>query len=255
MLLSVLGEYVAPGREEVYRDALVRALEALGFKTDAARQALARSVTAGWLRSRRVGRRSLMTLGAETQAMLDAGYPRIYSFGAPRAWDGRWLLAVVRVPEDRREVRDRLRTRLAWAGLGSLGGGLWISPHTDREREILQASDDEAAELLVFSAEQLHAQANGDRLVTQAWDLEAIAGRYEEFVEAFGAAMPETDEAAFVAQTRMVHEWRKFPLLDPELPIDLLPRDWPREAARAMFVDRHERWRGSATAFFASLNR
>ena len=42
-------------------------------------------------------------------------------------WDGRWLLVVLRVPEQRRDVRHQARTQLAWAGFGSLGGGLWIS--------------------------------------------------------------------------------------------------------------------------------
>ena len=68
--------------------------------------------------------------------MLTAGAERIYGFGEPWEWEGRWLLVVLRVPEERREVRHQVRTRLAWAGFGSLGGGLWISPHVEREAEL-----------------------------------------------------------------------------------------------------------------------
>ena len=51
------------------------------------------------------------------------------------------------MPEQRREVRHQLRTQLAWAGFGSLGGGLWISPHVEREAELEGiASDASAAE-------------------------------------------------------------------------------------------------------------
>ena len=30
-----------------------------------------------------------------------------------------------------------VRSRLSWAGFGSLGAGLWISPHPDREAEAI----------------------------------------------------------------------------------------------------------------------
>ena len=61
------------------------------------------------------------------------------------SWDGRWLLLVLRVPEQRRELRHQLTTQLAWAGFGSLGNGLWITPHVDREALI---SAEEPAQLL-----------------------------------------------------------------------------------------------------------
>ena len=136
VLLTLLGEYVLPAAGNVWQETLIGALETLGHKTPAARRALARSVTAGWLRAERHGRRSRVHLTPATAEMLRAGTERIYSFGDPWTWDGRWLLVVLRVPEERREVRHQVRTRLAWAGFGSLGGGLWISPHVEREREL-----------------------------------------------------------------------------------------------------------------------
>src|SRR3954465_13097419 len=136
VLLTVLGEYVLPASGGAWQESLIGALGTLGYKTHAARQALARSVSAGWLVTERHGRRSRVRLTAETADMLRSGAGRIYSFGEPGEWDGRWLLVVLRVPEERREVRHRMRTQLAWAGFGSLGGGLWISPHVEREREL-----------------------------------------------------------------------------------------------------------------------
>ena len=58
VLLTLLGEYVLPRRPGVWQETLINALCALDYKTQAARQALARSVTAGWLRTERHGRRS-----------------------------------------------------------------------------------------------------------------------------------------------------------------------------------------------------
>jgi phenylacetic acid degradation operon negative regulatory protein len=253
-LLTVLGEYVLPLDGGVWQETLTRALVGLGYGAHAGRQAVARSVAAGWLTSERRGRRSRLSLSEPTAAMLRSGAERIYRFGEPREWDGRWLLVVVRVPEQRREVRHRLRTRLAWAGFGSLGGGLWVSPHVEREHEVSDvASDGSAAELLSFRA-VLGPVGDPAKVAAAAWDLEAVAEAYRAFVSRFGRARPRGREAIFRAQTELVHEWRRFPFIDPDLPDGLLARSWPRDRARELFVRRHAEWSGPAQEHFRSLN-
>src|SRR3954470_3374104 len=93
-LLTVLGEYVLGAPDGVWQETLIGALGTMDYKTQAARQALARSVTAGWLTTERPGRPARVTLSAETASMLRTGAERIYGFDAPREWDGRWLLVV-----------------------------------------------------------------------------------------------------------------------------------------------------------------
>src|SRR3954452_13144920 len=90
-----------PSRGGAWQETLIGALGTLGHKTQSARQALARSVTAGWLRTERHGRRSRVHLTDESAEMLRTGSDRIYGFGEPWEWDGRWLLVAVRVPEER----------------------------------------------------------------------------------------------------------------------------------------------------------
>jgi len=250
VLLTVLGEYVLPASGGAWQESLIGALGTLGYKTHAARQALARSVSAGWLVTERHGRRSRVRLTAETADMLRSGAARIYSFGEPWEWDGRWLLVVLRVPEERREVRHRMRTQLAWAGFGSLGGGLWISPHVERERELAGES---GGELVSFHG-ALGALGEPARVVAEAWDLDAVAEAYRAFVTRFGRMTPRGPEAVFRAQTLLVHEWRKFPFLDPDLPDGMLPARWPRERAHDLFHERHAAWQDEARAWFAALD-
>jgi phenylacetic acid degradation operon negative regulatory protein len=253
MLLTVLGEYVLPAGGSAWQETLVSALEALDHKPQAGRQALARSAAAGWLRAERHGRRARMHLTDPTASMLRAGAERIYGFGAPWDWDGRWLLVVLRVPEERREVRHRLRTRLAWAGFGSLGGGVWITPHVSHEAELRDVSaNGSVAALLSFQAE-LGALGDPGRVISEAWDLGTIAEHYRQFIADFGRARPASDQSTFRAQTAMVHAWRKFPFLDPDLPADLLPRNWPLRRAHELFHERHARWHAPAQRYFASL--
>jgi phenylacetic acid degradation operon negative regulatory protein len=248
-LLTILGEFLLPRPEGAWQEALVGALRELGFSPSASRQAVARSAREGWLRSERVGRRARMRLTPETAQLLRDGARRIYGFGAPVSWDGRWLLLVLRVPEQRRALRHRLTTQLAWAGFGSLGGGLWITPHVDREARI---KPDPPAQILTFRAE-LGAFGETSKVIEEAWDLPNLREHYEQFIEDFAGAQPGDDAEAFASQTALVHAWRRFPFIDPDLPDDLLPADWPRRAAYELFKDRHERWAPAAQRHFDEL--
>lgn len=253
VLLTILGEYMLSAQGGVWQETLVAALGTLEIKPQAARQALARSIAAGWLRSERSGRRARVHLSEPTTEILRTGARRIYGFGRPRPWEGRWLLVTLRVPEQRRDVRHRIRTQLAWAGFGSLGGGVWISPHVERESELLEISaNGSVAELLSFHAE-LGALGDPARLVGDAWNLERVATGYRQFIADFGRRRPRTPEATFRAQTLLVHAWRKFPFLDPDLPERLLPPAWPRTRAHELFDERHEAWHDTAQAHFAAL--
>jgi phenylacetic acid degradation operon negative regulatory protein len=253
LLLTILGEYLLPYQRPVWQETLVGALVTVGYTQPAARQALARSVRDGWLATAREGRRARIALSDRAAELLRTGAQRIYTFGEPWGWDGRWLVLVLRVPEQHREVRHQLRTRLAWAGLGSLGGGVWLTPHAERERELAAAIEDEpAADATSFLAAvgQLGSPAS---IVAAAWDLDAVRDHYRAFIEDFHRAGPGTPAACFRTQTLLVHAWRKFPFVDPDLPSDLLPPGWPRQRAHALFVDRHARWRSAARAYFEEL--
>jgi phenylacetic acid degradation operon negative regulatory protein len=253
VLLTVLGEYTLGAKDGLWLETLISALEALDYRTQAARQALARSVSAGWLRSQRRGRRSRVHLTSDTAEMLHTGAGRIYGFGEPWEWGGRWLLVALRVPEQRREVRHHMRTQLAWAGFGSLGSGWWISPHVEREHELgAMAGNGSVANLVSFHAE-LGSIGDPARLIAEAWDLEAVAGSYREFIAGFGRLRAKTPQAVFRAQTRLVHAWRRFPFLDPDLPESVLPAGWPRSRAHEVFQERHAAWHEIAQAYFASL--
>jgi phenylacetic acid degradation operon negative regulatory protein len=253
LLLTILGEFVLPRGEPVWQETLVAALVSVGYTEQAARQALARSVRDGWLSTERFGRRARMSLSPPTAELLATGASRIYSFGEPWEWDGRWLVLILRVPEARREVRHQLRTRLAWAGLGSMGGGVWLTPRVEREAElrdaVLEAS---AAEATSFVA-SLGLLGRPEDVAAAAWDLDAVAEHYEAFIEDFAAIRPSSAEASFRMQTLLVHAWRKFPFLDPDLPVELLPAAWPRRRAHELFAGRHARWSQPAQDHFAEL--
>jgi phenylacetic acid degradation operon negative regulatory protein len=92
-------------------------------------------------------------------------------------------------------------------------------------------------------------------LARSAWDLDAIEARYEAFLELVSRRRPRTDRQALVAQVRLVQEWRRFPLLDPGLPRELLPPRWSGNRAAAVFRERHAAWAPRAQVAWADLTR
>jgi phenylacetic acid degradation operon negative regulatory protein len=69
----------------------------------------------------------------------------------------------------------------------------------------------------------------------------------------FRSVRPGNGPATFAAQTRLVHEWRHLPFLDPSLPDRLLPPDWPGRHAQTLFPERHTAWGPRARAWFEDM--
>jgi phenylacetic acid degradation operon negative regulatory protein len=252
-LLTVLGEFVLPVGGRVWTAALLDALGALDVEERTARQAVWRSAERGLLESERIGRRTRWALSDAGRRLLTEGSRRIYSLHRePRPWDGRWLLLYVSVPESQRDLRHQMRTRLGWAGFASIGSGTWVSPWVDREYEAREVLVDLGLEAAARSFIALPGGI-GDvgEMVTTTWPLGEIGAAYDAFLVRFeGAATPPSAYEAFVQQVRLVHEWRRFPFLDPDLPGELLPRDWSGYRAAELFHHLHEQWRSAAWAWW-----
>jgi phenylacetic acid degradation operon negative regulatory protein len=244
LLLTLLGEFVLPQNAPVWTATIVEVLDSLGVEEKSARQALARTAADGWLASERVGRSVRWSLTPSGRRLLTEGAERIYAFGTPApAWDGLWLILYVSVPESKRRLRHKLRTKLTWAGFGSPGPGMWISPLPSRESEVRAVVEglglDSGA--MSFTA-RFAAVGSEQEMVRRAWDLDAVAAQYAGFVGAFDDPQPSSPHDVMLAQTRLVHEWRRFPFLDPRLPAELLPKAWIGDQARELFADRHADW-------------
>jgi phenylacetic acid degradation operon negative regulatory protein len=249
LLFTVLGEFVLPSGGSAWTAAFIDVLGRLGVEEKACRQALMRTAADGWLSPQRVGRRTCWSLTPSAERLLTEGAERIYGFTAARqAWDRRWLVILARTPETERPARHRLRTRLTWAGFGSPAPGVWLSAHADRaaEAERVLADAGVLAEAQIFVAEQ----AGGGPMAAfarQAWDLDEIERRYEEFLADF--ADPQSPGADPLARvTALVHAWRRFPWIDPVLPAELLPERWNGVRAAELFARQHVRWSADAQA-------
>jgi len=255
LLLTVLGEFVLPRPEPVWTQTLIDVLAELGVEQKSARQALARTAAEGLLVSDRSGRRVRWSLSASGRRLLTDGAARIYGFGTrTAAWDGRWLVLLVSVPESRRQLRHRLRTRLAWAGLGSPTPGVWVTPDATKQDEVARVIADLELTAVSSSFVGPFGAIGAERdVVAQAWDLAGIEGAYADFLATFGSAAPVTPAEVMTAQIHLVHAWRRFPFLDPSLPGELLPDGWAGARAAALFGTLHARWDVPAVRHWRAL--
>jgi phenylacetic acid degradation operon negative regulatory protein len=253
LLFTLLGELALTGDGLAWTSAVLAAFARLGIEEKATRLALMRTAASGWLDPEKVGRRTRWRLTASARRMLTEGAERIYSFTGPAEnWDGRWLLVYARIPESDRRARHVVRTRLSWAGFGSLGAGVWISPHPGREAEAIavlrEAGAAQDAHVFVASRSGL---ADVRVMVAAAWDLSAIEEQYEQFIDEFSDAEPAD---VMARQVELVHAWRRFPAIDPGLPRELLPARWSGLQAARLFGDRHQRWSDEAGQEWKRLN-
>lgn len=237
--MTLLGEFVLPLGGRAWTQTIIGLADLLGVRDKAARQALARMCDRGWLDRERVGRQTRWILTGHATSLLEAGAERIYGFGQQaRLWDGTWLMLLASVPERDRNVRYRMGLGLSWAGFGSIGQGIWLSPWVDREPVAVEVLRDLGVDATSFHG-ALGELGTAPALAGKAWDLPELRSHYDRFLDDTAALVDEVPgpEAAAAELAALVHRWRRFPFLDPDLPPALLPDDWPGPVAARRFAE------------------
>ena len=209
---------------------LIRLLGDLGLSEGAARSLLLRMRREGLLGSERFGRQSryhLTPLVQATQVRLERQLR-----GDRAAWTGTFNGVLYEVPERRRDYRDRLRRTAQLLGYVTLRPGLLIAT-TDRWDEMISSLPPQPAGSQMLRAGITLSATDSSRVATELWDLHTLASRYRAVLAEArdrierAQASPPTREAAmtaFAAATLPVYE---VGAADPDLPVALLPADWP----------------------------
>jgi len=263
-LFDLYGDHLLSRGGQAPVAALVRLLAPLRISGPAVRTAVSRMARQGWLAPVRLPAGPGYQLTPRGERRMRQAADRVYHH-APPAWDRRWHVVIVqRVPE--RARRDRLRSALGFLGYACLDGTTWISPRPSAELGSLLASER-------IGAEQFVAAYDGDaaQLVARAWDIDGLGGAYTRWLAmareltgqatrwagsdatgSTGRVDPDPgwpDERVFAIRSELVHEWRKFLFVDPGLPAELLPPQWPGAVAAEFFDDSAARLLPAAARF------
>ncbi|WP_109472521.1 PaaX family transcriptional regulator C-terminal domain-containing protein [Ornithinimicrobium cavernae] len=257
MLLTVYGAFVRDlGGWVAVRD-LVALFEELGVDSGALRAAVSRAKKAGTIHPEKVEGVSGYRLSASSDGLVAEGERRLLGHLQPAVLEDGWVLAVFSVPEDKRELRALITSRLEWLGYGQMGAGIRIAPAThlhDTRHTLERLELTPYVHLMTAHYENfqdLHSLANS------WWDLEAIREGYTSFLthvspvlERWQTSSAELDDrAAFVDYVRARTIWRRLPYLDPGLPDELYPDRWPRAQAAGSFLMLHRLLKAPATRF------
>ncbi len=263
-MLTLYGDYVLHRGGEIGIGSLVRLLSNFGLSEQAIRSAVSRMCRSGLLKAKRSNRKSYYSLTSEGHSLLTEGAQRIFQRKESH-WDGNWNIVSYSIPESMRQARDRLRLELGWLGYGALGEATWISPH-DRTREVnnLLRKFNIEEYVNIFSA-QHQGSIDPGKIVSRCWDLGKIHQKYADFLTDYRPKLEghrkrleagETIEPSecFVARFNLIHEYRKLPFFDPDLPLELLPENWLRPEAAALFNEYHGLLTEKANEYFDSVS-
>ncbi len=263
-MLTLYGDYVLHRGGEIGIGSLVRLLSNFGLSEQAIRSAVSRMCRSGLLKAKRANRKSFYSLTSEGHSLLTEGALRIFQRKQSH-WEGNWNIVTYSIPEPLRQARDRLRLELGWLGYGPLGEATWISPHdlTQEVKKLLRKLDIEQY-VNVFRA-QHQGNTEPKKIVSRCWDLGKIHQEYADFLTAYRPKLEghrkrleagETIEPSecFVARFNLIHEYRKLPFFDPDLPLELLPENWLRPQAAALFNEYHGLLTEKANEYFDSVS-
>ncbi|GIM89961.1 PaaX family transcriptional regulator [Paractinoplanes toevensis] len=238
LAVTLMADYTLRTREWLPTAAIVALLTESGVSPAGARTAISRLARRGVIEGRRRGRRSSYRLTAAAATFLAIGGSAIVGAAGGPTWDGQWTLIAFSLPQEEAGLRRGLRDQLRWMGYAPLYDGLWISPHDLSEKTRARLAELTLGTLTVFRARHVELDAAIRRNPLDAWDTVLITGRYESFIRRWRPALPWTltGAEAVRARTEVMDTYRRLPILDPHLPIELLPRGWLREPARELFT-------------------
>ncbi|WP_430781511.1 PaaX family transcriptional regulator [Actinoplanes sp. G11-F43] len=243
LTVTLMADYTVHTGAWLPSAAIVALLAESGVSTAGARTALSRLARRGVLDSDRQGRRTRYRLSPAAVADLRVGGRWVASYGDDaETWDGRWTLVAFSLPQEAVMARRTLRDQLRWMGFAPLYDALWISPREFTEPDVLPEA------VTVFRARHVELATGPGRDPIEAWDLSAIAGRYEAFLDRWRPVTPDgLDGAAAVrARTELIDAYRQFSTIDPRLPDKLLPSGWLRRPAREVFAALYDGLAGPA---------
>jgi phenylacetic acid degradation operon negative regulatory protein len=264
-ILTLYGDYVLHRGGEIGIGSLVRLLNNFGLSEQAIRSAVSRMCRSGLLKAKRANRKSYYSLTSEGHSLLTEGAQRIFQRKESH-WAENWNIVTYSIPERMRQARDRLRLELGWMGYGALGEATWISPYdlTREVKTLLQRLNIEGY-VHIFTAQNQDSTDPRD-IVSRCWDLGNIHQMYADFLSEYRPKLEEhmkrlqagetiEPSECFVARFNLIHEYRKLPFFDPDLPLELLPDNWLRPQAAALFDGYHGLLTEKANEYFDSVSK
>jgi len=240
LLAAILGDYTFESADRFSSTAISRILAEFGVTDAGARKALSRLTERRVLVRTRAGRGTYYHVSDANLAVRLERRNRYLNFGEQRpAWDGEWTVVVFSIAERERATRAALRNGLGKLGFAPMADAVWVRPEglVAEARELIGRLEARAA---VMTARFDEGGALDPR---DAFDLDSTRALYEELIAEHAPLAARLRRGlvapaeAFVLRAKLTDQWRSVVIVDPDLPQEMLPADWPRAEARRLFLE------------------
>nr|WP_309101512.1 PaaX family transcriptional regulator C-terminal domain-containing protein [Fredinandcohnia onubensis] len=260
LMFTLYGEYIKYYGGEIWVGSLIELMKQFGISESSVRGALFRMVQNNLLEVRKVGKKSYYS--ATPKGRVDEGVNRVYAT-QNHIWDQQWRILTYSFPEEKREIRNKIRKELIWTGFGNLTNSTLVTPNPveDQVTEMIKANEIEEY-VFLFTSSSIVSHDN-QSIIDIGWDLNLVKDEYQTFIDKFTPKFEELrekalnntlkDEECFIEKTVLVHEYRKFLFQDPGFPRDLLPEGWIGIKARELFWNIHQLLSIPSIRYFESV--
>ena len=240
-IITLFVDMVLPHGGSIALSSLVDACILAGISEQTTRSSVNRLIADGWLASEAQGRRSIYRLSEYGLQRWRSVESRIYQ-NITVPWNGKWLFLFPGsdAPLPVSVVRD-----LSWTGFGCVSDRMFVRPCSTLQTsccdEILLKDLPDRVTCFYSEASPCQEASGIKDFVSRTWNLPLVASRYRAFVDRYDALLGSVWAAhrligsqAFIIREFLIHDYRRVRLIDPLLPAELLPDDWP--GARAFYI-------------------
>lgn len=152
----------------------------------------------------------------------------------------KWLVVIFSIPESDRSTRDRFRRYMQKMGFGNIFKSAWISVSSPglSEKVTDKARSLEILNNLVIL--DCSGTPNENRkIVNNVWNLKSIAKKYTSYISTSKNIInkiKKSKDPSYEAK-KIIFDLAILSGEDPNLPEALLPADWPKQKALAIYKE------------------
>lgn len=148
-------------------------------------------------------------------------------------WDGKWRVVVFTVSEKKRPLRDKFRRRLESLGLKPILKSAWITP-LDSKSQIQNAANQStlSGNYMIVETNEIFGLTN--EKILDAWNFSKYRTYYEDFILKSEEVLRNPKRSNFEIK-RMIFEYAMILNNEPQVPIELIPKDWPKFRANLQY--------------------
>lgn len=223
------------------------------------RMGLSRGVQNGLLLSEKRGNEVYYLVTNEAARGVDYWRKTLTEFRAKiplqlSQWDEEWSMLHI---DSRSSLGDFFQS-VKQLGFGSLSNNLWISPY-DLIGKTEELAQSQKVEKYFLFRGKLAGKTLPEDVINNVWPIKGLAEKYFEFMKMLNDSIEKLDMDSFNGGGGLpflhIHGLEFFEIIqeDPQLPLKLLPSDWPGLKAARAFLDIREQILPKANNFMIKV--